>query len=123
MSRDKQIEEMASIINLPCSGHCEECPSLDCGCLEKLRAVSLYNAGYRKASDVAEEIFAAIEEMVITEKSNDGCALYLDKVELAELKKKYTEVAERREGVENSPVDCSTPNVTDSKGERNEQIY
>ena len=32
-----------------------------------------------------------IDEMVITEKSNDGCAFYLDIVELAELKKKYTE--------------------------------
>lgn len=28
-----------------------------------------------------------------------------------------SEVAKRREGVENSPVDCSTPNVTDSKGD------
>lgn len=34
-----------------------------------------------------------------------------------ELKKKYTEVAERRKGVENSPVDCSTSSVTDSKGD------
>ena len=57
-------------------------------------AEHLYNAGYRKASELAEEIFAEIEEMVITEKSNDGCAFYLDKVELAELKKKYTEGGE-----------------------------
>ena len=34
-----------------------------------------------------------------------------------------TEVAERREDIENSPADCLTPSVTDSKGERNEQIY
>lgn len=34
---------------------------------------------------------------------------------------KESEVAERREDIENSPVDCSTPSVTDSKGERNEQ--
>ena len=102
MSRDKQIEEMASIINLPCSGHCEECPSLDCGCLEKLRAVSLYNAGYRKASDLAEEIFAEIEEELdhwgaLVEQDNSD---YGELVELvlediicviAELKKKYTE--------------------------------
>lgn len=33
-----------------------------------------------------------------------------------------TEVAERREDIENSPVDCSTPSVTDSKGERNEHL-
>lgn len=31
-----------------------------------------------------------------------------------------SEVAERREDIENSPVDCSTPSVTDLKGERNE---
>lgn len=28
-----------------------------------------------------------------------------------------TEVAERREDIENSPADCSTPSVTDQKGE------
>ena len=37
--------------------------------------------------------------------------------------KKESEVAKRREDIENSPVDCSTPSVTDSKGERNEQVY
>lgn len=36
---------------------------------------------------------------------------------------KESEVAERREDIENSPVDCSTPSVTDSKGERNEQTW
>lgn len=36
---------------------------------------------------------------------------------------KESEVAERREDIENSPADCSTPSVIDSKGERNEQIY
>jgi NTP pyrophosphatase (non-canonical NTP hydrolase) len=35
------------------------------------------------------------------------------------LKCRLEEVAERREGVEESPVDSSTPSVTDSKGDRN----
>lgn len=90
-SKEKQIEEMASIINLPCSGHCEECPYLDCGCLEKLRAVSLYNAGYRKASDLAEEIFAEIEECFFEELVGCTEAKLIDEERFAELKKKYTE--------------------------------
>lgn len=84
--KEKQIEEMAKTIyeqdlsyDTYYQTHCERL------------ATDLYNAGYRKSTDLAEEIFAEIEEMVITEKSNDGCALYLDKVELAELKKKYTQ--------------------------------
>lgn len=33
---------------------------------------------------------------------------------------KESEVAKRREDIENSPADCLTPSVTDSKGERND---
>ena len=93
MSRDKQIEEMASIMNLPCSGRCEECPSLDCGCLEKLRAVSLYNAGYRKATEVAEEIFAEIEASAKVKYWRGGglVVFEVNGEDFAELKKKYTE--------------------------------
>lgn len=63
---------------------------------EELIKALQYDKGYingynAKASEVAEEIFAEIDEMVITEKSNDGCVFYLDIVELAELKKKYIE--------------------------------
>ena len=53
-------------------------------------ATDLYNAGYRKASDVAREIFEEIWEMFIPEKSATGCAYYFDMYELVELKKKYT---------------------------------
>ena len=65
---------------------------------EQSLARYLIDCGYCKASDLAEEIFAEIEEMVITEKSNDGCVFYLDKVELAELKKKYTEGGKEQDG-------------------------
>ena len=93
MSRDKQIEEMAQCL---CGWNRGTLCILDdkyCNlqCTYGKLANELTAKGYRKASDLAEEIFAEIEEMVITEKSNDGCAFYLDKVELAELKKKYTE--------------------------------
>ena len=109
-------------------------------------------------ADVAEEIFAEIEKSIadieyrqytpnpvtVEDLKNQANWLLHEVVPktLAELKKKYTEVAERREvsenntvrcfhpsvtesqreaerrkGVENSPVDCSTPSVTDQKGE------
>lgn len=52
---------------------------------------------------------------------DDLCALREILEVLIKRKFKESEVAERREDIENSPVDCSTPSVTDSKGERNEQ--
>ena len=52
----------------------------DCRCVKQAEA--LYNAGYRKASEVAEEIFAEIEEHIMLE---------FNEVAYAELKKKYTE--------------------------------
>lgn len=42
-------------------------------------------------SEVAREIFEALDEMVIPEKCTDGCAFYLDMEELSKLKEKYTE--------------------------------
>ena len=60
------------------------------------QAEALYNAGYRKASEVAREIFEEIEEAidscVVTEHFK-GSYFELNKfmLGLAELKKKYTE--------------------------------
>ena len=54
----------------------------------KMIATDLYDKGYRKSSDVAEEIFGEIEEHITTIfpiLGNDIVA------HLAELKKKYTE--------------------------------
>lgn len=75
MNTEKQIEEMAERMaetaHLECGKKpCEECKW--CGstnhekadCSDYLIAEGLYNAGYRKASEVAEEIFAEIEKEI-----------------------------------------------------------
>jgi hypothetical protein len=84
MSREKQIEEMATKMMIEVNRVGNEISF-------KNLATALYNAGYRKASDLAEEIFAEIwsnadllydgyrDIVVITEK------------DFAELKKKYTQ--------------------------------
>ena len=115
MSKDKQIEEMARLTKRHCTidNMCGSCDWETCNeCLSE----ALYNAGYRKASEVAEEIFAEIEEMlnlqakIVCETRDkysetnepllsfiamlDGRIYSLRVVEehIAELKKKYTEV-------------------------------
>ena len=104
MSRDKQIEEMCAIMADASYADCEGtplvpesagiCDKVDCHrCKEARRLMS---AGYRKASEVAREIFEEI-----------GTLLYLNSLQgdvftgryfseeletdIAELKKKYTE--------------------------------
>ena len=98
MSRDKQIEEMARDMcicrhNDICEMDGNPC-DLACGYL--IEARDLYEKGYRKASEVAREIFEEI-----------GTLLYLNALQgdvftgryfseelesdIAELKKKYTE--------------------------------
>lgn len=55
MSRDKQIEEMAKI----CTAKCHKCHNDECRRGTKSQyciCETLYNAGYRKASDVLDEI-------------------------------------------------------------------
>ena len=89
--KEKQIEEMAKICCNTCEFGCGfngEC-DLDtdyrtCG-VTKETAEHLYNAGYRKASEVAREIFEEIER----ETKNHGICYTQRKI--AELKKKYTE--------------------------------
>ncbi len=89
MSRDKQIEEMAKIIcgshnNGACVFNHEPC---DLECSANGEAKKLYDSGYRKASEVAREIFEEVERVV-------NFALCVDITEwsaFAELKKKYTE--------------------------------
>lgn len=55
MNRDKQINEMANLIKL---GY--QCPYS----FAKGMAEFLYDAGYRKCSDVAEEVFTVIEKEI-----------------------------------------------------------
>lgn len=69
MSREKQIAEICEITSNACCIGCEEtpfvpessgiCDYLDCRSCKEARL--LLNAGYRKQSDVAREIFDDIE--------------------------------------------------------------
>ena len=66
MSRDKQIEEMAR--ELCCAKICHKKARENCigiGDCPKSREVaeSLYNAGYRKAEDVAREIIGVLDDL------------------------------------------------------------
>ncbi len=106
MSRDKQIKEMAKILCRDYSmGECMV-DSFDClegHCSKRERIEALYNAGYRKASDVAEEIFAEIEKALrenqftlippYRSEITDWKTVFRLKLadDIAELKKKYTE--------------------------------
>ena len=88
MSRDKQIEEMARILNK--ADGFDDDPVWYNDRLHECEA--LYNAGYRKASDFAEEIFAEIEGILSRQHLKLLFGLPSDVTrEVAELKKKYTE--------------------------------
>lgn len=89
MSREKQIEEMAKVI-------CENIDRID-GLAE-----ALYNAGYRKASEVAREIFEEIDNILYKFSYPSLTAIgkinvmqaegyHLRTRDYAELKKKFTE--------------------------------
>ena len=101
MSRDKQIEEMAKDLL--------QAYAINKLCTEDV-AEHLYNAGYRKSQDVAEEIFAEIEEIAIQRYAelnsdinrtpeHDKSMFLLGEIKMlqnafdfiSELKKKYTE--------------------------------
>jgi hypothetical protein len=107
MSRDKQIEKMAKVL---CGdyGECKKCtlsnPECENPCMIREDCEMLYNQGYRKASDVAREIFEEIERFLYMhfrfckeEIGNDDTEYVKGRLELntqiqnliAELKKKY----------------------------------
>ena len=107
MNRDKQIEEMANDLAQICPDLVENC----CGqinCVTHL-ALSLSKMGYRRADEVAEEIFEEIEKALEQSKEiadvrirelaphtykvmQEAGKLYHkhDSNAIAELKKKYT---------------------------------
>ena len=107
MSRDKQIEEMAKVIQPFIDDRWEK----DMFPNGEEIAELLYNAGYRKTSEVAREVFEEIEKQIdvtlsIIQKSlhakggrANGKTLLIGKNQMllelkcfiAELKKKYTE--------------------------------
>lgn len=86
MSRDKQIEEMTEhLVNIQhdfddyCAKPCRECELGGVfNCESYYKATELYNAGYRKVSDIFEEI----EDVI----NNIG---YFDEIDFRSLKKKY----------------------------------
>ena len=104
MSRDKQTE-IANDLNMHCVSLSEQfCGEMSCNaCISNW----LYNAGYRKSSEVAEEIFAEIEKRIASLEYQANTQRKTISVEelkaqvnwilhevvpqtLAELKKKYT---------------------------------
>ena len=84
MTPEKQIEDITHDL---CEIHCKgmKCATCDTGCEFRIEAEALYNAGYRKASDVAAEIFAEIEKLLII----DNFRLICNRIDFAELKKKW----------------------------------
>ena len=92
MNRERQIEEMAVILT---DGGCTKCNCDENGkfnCLPMYNAELLYNAGYRKQSEVAREIFDEIENkkrFLQDHAGNIGIVVTLQ--DITELKKKYTE--------------------------------
>lgn len=89
MSNDKQIEEMARDI-CRVKGSCNDvCKPLD-DCRAFKYAQRAYEKGYRKASDVASEIFEEIEKIAMHGVTSFGlCLMSMGEVAFAELKKKY----------------------------------
>jgi hypothetical protein len=97
MNKEKQIEEMAKLLH----GYCKApCPNGGCdSCVAYDKAKALFDAGYCKASDVAEEIFAEIDK-ILSHKRDFNCSEIAFGYEWAlaevcrryvKLKKKYTE--------------------------------
>ena len=95
MDKEKQIEEMAKICHFYDDGICHLCEELLVSCDRKcdlaILVENLYNSGYRKAPDVAEEIFEEIEKYNHPPLPECEPIYIIKSSELAELKKKYTE--------------------------------
>ena len=70
--------------------HCITC-SYHNGCACEDDAKNLYNAGYRKSTDVARKIFEEIDAFIKRLDIEYGYFLRDMKKDYAELKKKYTE--------------------------------
>ncbi len=90
-----EIEQMAKdfcAVGIPC----EECHLYKNRCHAKKYATRAYNNGYRKASEVAREIFEEIETLLYLNalRGDVFTGRYFSEeleTDIAELKKKYTE--------------------------------
>lgn len=86
MDKNKQIKEMARIahgIDIEMFDETDVKNAVDEGLLDTL--LNLYNAGYRKSSEVAREIFEELARIGSTSYGD----IRLNPWEFAELKKKY----------------------------------
>lgn len=83
--REKEIEEIAKVMCGGCPNN-KEC--MHCLCADWYRAEALYNAGYRKQSEVACKI---IGEILSNHTPDIDGFFIMHESELVELKKKYTE--------------------------------
>ena len=99
MEQDKQIEERKKIISDICPfyreyGSCDQCTKElsidDEPCYFECMARAIINNGYRKASDVAREIFEAVDKLLWQHSRGDLADKYFY-IAIDELKKKYTE--------------------------------
>lgn len=99
MNKDKQteiVEFAKDLSELSCTDKCVNCTHFynkyEVGCVDMNFAEKLYANGYRKASDVAREIFAEIERALNLSKCYGDSGIYFEKdieTDIAELKKKY----------------------------------
>ena len=91
MDKEKQIEE---IVKVMCGGCPDNKECMYCLYADWYNAEALYNAGYRKQSEVTREIFEEIKDcMSCFEDDDDGYLLKKCEFEffMRELEKKYTE--------------------------------
>lgn len=95
MDREKQIEEMAKVIDKSPWKLDQDFAGCHINSFEI--AESLYNAGYRNQSEVAMEIFEEIYKLTYR-LSNDEHYTIGDMIwDIDELKKKYTDINQRKE--------------------------
>lgn len=103
MNKEKQIEEMikeiekCSCLYTPCDRECAQCSNVEMydDSINHI-ARTVYEAGYRKASEVAREIFEEIEKITMHNVTS-SYGLYLmsmGEAAFAKIKKKYTEGGE-----------------------------
>lgn len=101
MSKEKQIEEMATVINEmdERNAHYYDKYMIECEAFADANAIAkaLYNKGYRKQSEVVEEIFEKIDNIVSNLRDSPFYSSSDAVYELIELKKEYTEVKEDAE--------------------------
>lgn len=103
MSREKQIEEMTRIVCIQMRDYpkltCKKCKadnrSTNAYCRIQFEMERLYNAGYRKSTDVAREMIENLandlwEGELDTLNISVGKRFYNKQEFIAELKKKYT---------------------------------